>query len=207
MIYNFTMKKSKNEYAFVINNEEISIEKEYELEVEIVNPNNQSKNKKEKLIFQNQILGKYTYLDAKIENGILKWNYIGNINSELKKFNMKKATNGAAYISGEIVVVEWIDGKSTVPEVLPKIRLKSTDGSLEYKSFITPTGTNTYYFDQYIEDIDHSKEYIYELESGNPRNVSTSKSMQIKIPNQELGMVKDLYEVSVIQNILRFMKM
>ena len=116
--------------------------------------------------------------------------YVGNINSELKRFDMKQAGNGAHYVSGEIVIVEWVDGVSTVPEVLPKITLKSTDGLVSYESFITPTGTNTYYFDQYIEDIDHSKEYVYELESGNPKNVSENKKMQITISNKELGNIK-----------------
>ena len=69
--------------------------------------------------------------------------YVGNINSELKRFDMKQAANGAHYVSGEIVIVEWVDGVSTVPEVLPKITLKSTDGMVNYESFITPTGTNT----------------------------------------------------------------
>ena len=44
---------------------------------------------------------------------------------------------------------------------------------------ITPTGTNTYYFDRYIEGIDTSKEYYFEIASGNPKNVSLNKSMNV----------------------------
>ena len=104
--------------------------------------------------------------------------YIGNINSELKTFNVGVA-NKATYVSGEIVVVEWVDGKSTVPEVAPKMRFKSTDGTVNMEVFVTATGTNTYYFDRFIEGIDTSKEYYFEIESGDSRNVSENRSMNV----------------------------
>ena len=70
--------------------------------------------------------------------------YVGNINSELKQFNVGIGVNNSTYVSGEIVVVEWVDGKSTVPEVVPKMRFKSTDGTVDMEVFVTATGTNTF---------------------------------------------------------------
>ncbi|HIU52402.1 MAG TPA: hypothetical protein IAB70_07350 [Candidatus Merdicola faecigallinarum] len=195
-----------NTYYFDQYIEDINHSKEYIYELESGNPKNVSENKKMQITIPNQDLGMVKEWKTKIEDNKLIFipdTYIGNINSELKRFDMKQAANGASYISGEIVIVEWVDGVSTVPEVLPKITLKSTDGMVSYESFITPTGTNTYYFDQYIEDIDHSKEYIYELESGNPKNVSENKKMQITIPNQDLGMVKE-WKAKIENNILKF---
>ena len=195
-----------NTYYFDQYIEDIDHSKEYVYELESGNPKNVSENKKMQITISNKELGNIKKWKAKIEGNTLKFvpdTYIGNISSELKRFNMKQAANGAHYISGEIVIVEWVDGVSTVPEVLPKITLKSTDGTVRYESFITPTGTNTYYFDQYIEDINHSKEYIYELESGNPKNVSEKKKGQVKIQNQELGIVKD-WKVKIENNTLKF---
>ena len=196
-------KKNDREYSFEIDLNHVDVGKEYELEIETINPNNSSSKTKATMNYVDTTIGKYQYLDTKIQEGKLIWNYVGNISSELKRFDMKQAANGAHYISGEIVVIEWIDGTSTVPEVLPKITLKSTDGKVSYESFITPTGTNTYYFDQYIEDIDHSKEYIYELESGNPKNISEKKKQEMKIPDQELGLVKE-WKAKIDNNKLVF---
>jgi hypothetical protein len=105
--------------------------------------------------------------------------YIGNINSELITFNVGQNHEGATYVSGKIVVVEWVDGKSTVPEVAPKMKFKSTDGTVELEVFVTATGTNTYYFDRFIEGIDTSKEYFFEIESGDERNISKNRSMNV----------------------------
>ena len=43
--------------------------------------------------------------------------YYGNINSELYSFDLKQNGSGAYYLTGEIVVVEWVDGVSTVPKI------------------------------------------------------------------------------------------
>ena len=56
---------------------------------------------------------------------------------------------------------------------------KSTDGTVEMEVFVTATGTNTYYFDRFIEGIDTSKEYYFEIESGDSRNVSENRSMNV----------------------------
>ena len=115
--------------------------------------------------------------------------YVGNINSELKTFTLGES-NGASYVSGEIIVVEWVDGKSTVPTEKPKMTFVSTDGEVEMEVFVTPTGTNTYYFDRFISGIDTSKTYRFKIESGSLNNVSENRSMYVYSNlNKNLGRV------------------
>ena len=167
--------------------------KEYVLEVSSGNPRNVSSNKSMNVKISDRTLGKFSSYTLFVENNKFKFgqdsssnNYIGNINSELKTFNIGKANN-ASYVSGEIVVVEWVNGKSTVPSTKPIMRFKSTDGTVNMDVFVTATGTNTYYFDRFIEGIDTSKQYVFEIASGNSKNVSPNKSMNVYFKNQTVG--------------------
>ncbi len=171
-----------NTYYFDRYIEGIDASKEYELIVESVDPANISKKKQKVVDFtgnlSNKNLGRYQ--DRKI---VLKGNkiifesyqYEGNMNTDLKELTKGEGANGAAYLSGEIVVVEWINGVSNVPTMKPKIALRSTDGEVELEAFVKATGTNTYYFDRYIEGIDTTKEYELIAESIDPSNISKKK--------------------------------
>lgn len=107
--------------------------------------------------------------------------YVGDINSELIYFDLKQADNGGYYLTGQIVVVEWIDGVSTVPEDVPTMNFKSTDGVEEIEVFVTPTGSNTYYFDRFIEGLTEGRQYVFEITSGSERNLSLHKSMNVNL--------------------------
>ena len=82
----------------------------------------------------------------------------GTINTELKSISLGKNSTGN-YIYGNIVIVEWVNGKSTVPTVLPKLYLRSTDGKEESEMFVVANGTNTYYFDKFIDGLPTTKTY------------------------------------------------
>ena len=181
----FVKQESGNTYYFDLSIKNIDMAKEYILEISSENKNNLSENK-----VQQVDLRKFPESIGKCQNDkVLKnkdnklffedYTYVGNLNSELKQFNVGIGANNATYVSGEIVVVEWVDGKSTVPEVAPKMRFKSTDGTINMEVFVTATGTNTYYFDRYIEGIDTSKEYYFEVESGDSRNVSEYNKVNV----------------------------
>ncbi len=136
--------------------------------------------------------------------------YVGNINSELKQFSLNKNEKGNHYVYGEIVVVEWVNGKSTVPKVAPKMRFKSTDGKVNMDVFVTATGTNTYYFDRFIEGIDTTKQYYFEVASGDSRNVSTTKTMNVyftaaKFNNKSIGIYKN-YKLMLSGQNIKFVK-
>lgn len=111
--------------------------------------------------------------------------YIGNVNSELLKFTYDEATN---YLSGEIVVVEWVNGESTVPSVKPIMTFDAVDGSESIEVFVTATGTNTYYFDRLLaEGLTPGKEYIFNVTSGNDLNVSVYKTVPIYTGTSAIG--------------------
>ncbi len=181
----FVKQESGNTYYFDLSIKNIDMSKEYILEVSSENENNLSENK-----VQQVDLRKFPESIGKCQNDkVLKnkdnklffedYTYVGNLNSELKQFNLGIGANNATYVSGKIVVVEWVDGKSTVPEVAPKMRFKNTDGTINMEVFVTATGTNTYYFDRYIEGIDTSKQYYFEVESGDSRNVSEYNKVNV----------------------------
>ena len=102
--------------------------------VESTDPNNVSEYNKVPVYFKGQwagkVLGEYHNKEMKLVDNKIVFEeidntYVGDLNTELYQFN-KGEQNGAAYISGEIVVVEWVDGKSTVPTKTPKMRFVST---------------------------------------------------------------------------------
>ena len=199
----FVTATGTNTYYFDKYIEGIDTSKQYYFEVESGDSRNVSANKKMNVYFkgtkfENTVVGRYKDKRIRLKGQEITFEddtYVGNINSELFQFNVGQS-GGATYVSGEIVVVEWVDGKSTVPEVAPKMRFKSTDGTVNMDVFVTATGTNTYYFDKYIEGIDTSKQYYFEVESGDARNISTSKKMNVyfkgtKFENTVVGRYKD----------------
>ena len=198
----FVKQENGNTYYFDKSIKNIDLSKEYILEIVSANESNVSENKEQLINFDKlpETIGKcQSEKILKIRNGKLifeDYTYVGNINSELKQFDVGIGTANATYVSGEIVVVEWVDGVSTVPEVVPKMRFKSTDGTVDMEVFVTATGTNTYYFDRYIEGIDISKAYYFEIESGDSRNVSENRKMNVyfsntKFENAVVGKYKD----------------
>ena len=122
--------------------------------------------------------------------------YCGNINSELICLDLKHNENGSSYLTGQIVVVEWVDGQSTVPKVTPNMTFKSTDGTENIEVFVTPTGTNKYYFDRFIEGLSSGKEYVFEISSGNELNYSPNRSMNVSLATSpQMISIKNLGKV------------
>ena len=168
-----------NKYYFDIAIGNIDLSKDYIIEIESNDKNTIPKKHTITLnIGNNRMLGNTINCNFNIENNQIKITqrkYKGNINTDLKVL-AKAEANEVSYINGEIVVVEWINGLSTVPTMNPKISLRSTDGTVELDTFVKPTGTNTYYFDRYIEGIDIEKEYELVVTSADPANISEKKS-------------------------------
>ncbi|MDB1768690.1 hypothetical protein, partial [Eggerthella lenta] len=129
-------------------------------------------------------------LNCELVNRILNFNfgemdYIGNVNTELRKISLDENAIGK-YLNGEVIVVEWVNDYSTVPRLTPNMYLKSTDGLVTKKLFVTPTGTNTYYFDGFIDELDMTKDYFIEVESASKNNISNAKAMNLKTDNSPL---------------------
>lgn len=117
--------------------------------------------------------------------------YIGDINTELQDFRYDENTH---YLSGQIVVVEWVDTngdgqkESTVPSCPPTMVFASTDGTDSIEVFVTPTGTNTYYFDRLLGDsLPAGKEYVFYVTSGNELNVGPYRTNCVYTGNSGIG--------------------
>ena len=187
----FVEQQAGNTYYFDLSIKNLDLTKQYELEISTDDENNLSENK-----VQNLDLSKLSETVGRCQNDkVIKiknnklvfeaYTYEGNLNTELKQFSVGIGTGNATYVSGEIVVVEWVNGKSTVPEVAPVMRFKSTDETVNMEVFVTATGTNTYYFDRFIEGIDTSKEYYFEVESGDKKNVSEYRKVNVYFTNSK----------------------
>ena len=110
--------------------------------------------------------------------------YEGSITSEVTSFNVQKNDAGLEYITGNIVIVEWINGQSTVPRTLPKMTIESTDGTISQELYVAQVSGNTYYFDKYINNLDKTKRYIIKAELTEGVNISENKSMRVNLPNK-----------------------
>lgn len=128
--------------------------------------------------------------------------YEGAINSELISFSLGKTDSGAYYLSGEIVVVEWINGVSTVPKDTPVMKFKTADGTESIDVFVTPTGTNTYYFDRFIENLPEGKDFLFEISSGTAANVSTSRKMNVLLSTSPKVAKSALLGITANQRII-----
>ena len=104
-----------------------------------------------------------------------------------------------------LLLLNGLTGKSTIPKTTPKILLKSTDNTVSRNMFVTATGSNTYYFDIFIDGMDLTKEYIIEISSGDSRNVSPNKSMNAVLKNQTLGAYSS-YNIILSNNKITFKK-
>ncbi len=111
--------------------------------------------------------------------------YIGDVNTELQLFSYDESSH---YLSGQIVVVEWVNGLSTVPRYVPKMEFVAVDGSESIEVFVTPTGTNTYYFDRLVaEGLTPGKEYVFKVTSTDPNNVGENITVPIYTGTSGIG--------------------
>lgn len=116
------------------------------------------------------------------------YTYEGNLNTDLCSFSLEQNAAGNYYLRGEIVVVEWVNGVSTVPTQTPVMTFETIDGSDTIEVFVTPTGTNTYYFDRFIEGLDSGKEYVFTVTSGDAHNVSPYRTVPVYLSTSTYGL-------------------
>ena len=200
----FIKQISGNTYYFdgYIDGIDIKKDEKYYIKTASGDSRNISNNKKTTLNFSSKI-GKYSdyaysiymYTDntLRIERVV----YYGEATNEITQFSLTNNDKGYSYLYGNVVYIEWIDGKSTVPEYIPKMKLKSTDGAYEKEMFVSQVFGNTYYFDGYIEGIDEDKQYYLEMESGDFRNESENKTTKVNFSSKK-GQYKNFkYTVNV----------
>ena len=186
------------EYYFDIDVEDIDTEKEYYLEVELTNPNNQAskveQTQRAKINQKGQV-GKETNgkVVKVLDNNVIKFEntsgYKGTINTELYKIGVIQSSKGRNYISGKIYIAEWTEGKCLTPSMLPKITLKSTDGQYSEVTYIDYLSGIEYYFDIDIENINIEKQYYLEVELTNPNNQASKAEQTQRAKINQRGII------------------
>ena len=163
-----------NRYYFDKNIEYLDRTKTYYLEASLMSEDNIAPDKDKKQIIE---IGS---VDIEILNGItitvnedmFTISYYGTINTELSKMNIIQNSSGDNYISGKIYIAEWVDGSCRTPTKLPEMRLKSTDGTIDTKMYISYEDGIEYYYDKNIQNLDTSKEYYIEVSLVDTANVA-----------------------------------
>lgn len=198
----YVAKVEKNKYYFDRFLEGLDYSKQYIMEVECGNDNNQSQIKKWNINFGTRTLGEYnskyiitTYQD-KISFNKIPYNPQKIAN--LKELNM--ATNKyGTYIYGKIEYKEIVNGKVVNLTENPIIELKSTDLEVESEAYVAKTGVNEYYFDRYIDKLDKTKLYNLSVIS---READNDPIIDLDLGNRKLG-VFEKYKVTLENKILK----
>ena len=164
-----------NTYYFDTYIEGIDVNKRYNIEVSLTNEYNISKYKTGKATYdKNKTLGKYQGQEIKIINSQIlfgKDKYSGDISTEITQMTL----NGTK-LEGEINISEWINGTTwSIPRKMPIMRLKTTDGDVISNCIVSQINQNRYKYMVDINNIDVTKEYVLEVESGSIDNQSKYK--------------------------------
>ncbi len=197
-----------NKYYFDGYIDGMSAGKQYEIKVESANINNISPYRVATAYYpKNKQLGTYQDNKVKIENNkilVQKDIYSGDVATEIQQLELLKNEKGT-YIKGEIIITEWLNGKTwSIPKATPIMRIKQVNSNTTYGLWVNPIEGNKYYFDGYIDSLDISNQYIIEVESGSKNNTSTHKIATAYYPkNKELGVFKNS-KLKIENNIFKF---
>ena len=196
-------------YKYVIYNiEKLNPLKEYQIEVTLTGECNIGTNKVQIAKLPKQEIGKYGTVTIYAENNILKINdsslYNGEINTDLTTLKIDINEAGREYIKGNIIIAEWVNGIAKEPQGLPKMTLKSTDGTYSQEMYVRHDGGLNYYYDRVIYNLDTTKEYYIEVELTGNKNIGNKKKQIANIrPQENIGKLND-QEMVVTNNKLTF---
>ena len=184
-------------------------DKEYEIEVELTGKNNIGTRKTQITKLPNGEIGKVNEFKLvaednklRVEDGSL---YVGAINTDLKTMKIGVNEVGREYISGEILIAEWIDGVACEPQGLPKMTIKSTDGTYNSEFHVVSNGGLSYTYDRVIYNLDTTKEYYIEVELTGEKNIGTNKVQRANLnAESEVGTFKDTTRLVLRDNMMIF---
>ena len=172
----------QNNYYFEGYIDGIDTNKQYRIEVESGDTNNISQYRKVGAACTfDKTLGQYRRDLLSIEGSILTFtptNYYGDIAMDILETNLNKNDNGH-YISGRVLVSEWIGKIWNEPDMNPKIEIVSTEGDYRQELWVMKETGNQYYFDGYIDGLDKNKEYYIYVTLSNTYNISQQKSARV----------------------------
>ena len=197
--------QNDSKYYFDKNIENYDRTKTYYLEAKLTSEDNISKEEDKKQIIQigNQEIGKINGITVTAKDNQFVITYEGKINTELAQMNIIQNSQGDNYISGRIYIAEWIDGVCKTPTTLPKMTLKSTDGTFEENMYISHENGIEYYYDKNIQKLDESKEYYIEVTLTNTSNTvqDEDKVQEAKFSTKTVnGKLTDGRKVQIVNN-------
>ena len=177
------------EYNFNFEVAEINSSKQYYLQASLNNLDNIGTNKVQHVLLPEQELGEYNGRTLITENNLIKPTYIGEINTDLKTMKLELNGSNLEYITGEILIAEWIDGEACVPQGVPKMTIRATDGSYEAGFHIVHNGGLSYTYDRVVYNLKPDKEYEIEVELIGDNNRGTKKTQIVKLVDGEIGKI------------------
>ena len=166
-------------YDRVISN--LDMNKEYYIEVELTTKQNISDKKKQNANMKNMTVGNINGRELKLINNKLVFSqgpYVGEINTDLKTIELNKTQEGRYYISGNILIAEWINDLAYTPKSLPELTLKSVDGTVNKKIYVGYLEGISYYYDVFLDQITPNKQYYIEAKLTTEENTSNKKFKQ-----------------------------
>ena len=131
--------------------------------------------------------------------------YVGDINTDLQTMKIGQEADGRYYITGNVLIAEWIDGVARVPNDVPEITIKSTDGSFSTGVALTHNEGLNYTYYRIIDNLDVNKEYYLEAALTSEKNVSQNKTQRVNMQNLIVGEFKGT-TVKTKNNTLYFSK-
>ena len=177
------------EYDFSFDVSKINSSKQYYLEASLNCLDNISNNKVQKVILPEQELGEYNGRTLVTEDNLIKPTYIGAVNTDLKTMKLELNGSNLEYITGEILIAEWIDGEACVPQGMPKMIIKATDGSYSAEFHLVHNGGLSYTYDRVVYNLKPDKEYEIEVELTGENNRGTEKKQVVKLVDGEIGKI------------------
>ena len=174
-------------YSFAL--DKLDVSKQYYIEVTLNGIDNIGTNKVQKVTIPEQEIGKYNNRTLIVEDNLIKPVYNGEINTDLKTMNLALNEAGREYISGDILIAEWIDGVAYEPQGLPEMTLKSTDGTYSAGFHLVHNEGLSYSYDRVVYNLSENKEYYIEVKLTGENNIGENKTQKVKIPNGEVGQV------------------
>ena len=177
------------EYDFSFDVSKINSSKQYYLEASLNCLDNIGNNKVQKVILPEQELGEYNGRTLVTEDNLIKPTYIGKVNTDLKTMKLELNGSNLEYITGEILIAEWIDGEACVPQGMPKMIIKATDGSYSAEFHLVHNGGLSYTYDRVVYNLKPDKEYEIEVELTGENNRGTEKTQIVKLVDGEIGKI------------------
>ncbi len=184
-------------YTYNLDIENLDITKDYYIEVRLTNTNNISTKQTQQVRIPEQELGTYENVKIRVMDNIIlfgKEEYVGEINTDVKTLELiKDNSTGEYYISGEILIAEWIDGIAYQPEDMPELTVKTSSNEILKLVELEHVSGLSYKYKFIAEGFETFEEYYIEAKLTTVENIATEakKTQELRLIDNELEREND----------------